>query len=134
MTIVADSPAVPGVRLQRSLGALGVILLTLSWLSPAASVMVAGSDIFHHAGTGAIWAFLIGGAVMAVVTTTQAELGASFPLAGGDYATIARSLGPFGGFLAFVLAVLLLPALSPCSHRASPSICAPHSPICPACG
>ena len=33
-----------------------------------------------------------------IFTFAQAELGSSFPLAGGDYATIGNTLGPRGGF------------------------------------
>jgi amino acid transporter len=69
-------------KLHRSLGSFGVILLTLSVLSPAASVLVTGTAIVQQAGTGAIWAFLIGAAITTIVTTAQAELGASFPVAG----------------------------------------------------
>jgi amino acid transporter len=109
MTISAgvDEPA---AKLKRSLGSFGVILLTLSVLSPAASVLLTGTAIVQQAGTGAIWAFLIGAVITAVVSTTQAELGASFPVAGGDYATVARTLGPFGGFLMFAMVVPSLPA------------------------
>jgi amino acid transporter len=109
MNITADADE-PAAKLQRSLGSFGVILLTLSVLSPAASVLVTGTAIVQQAGTGAIWAFLIGAVITGVVCTAQAELGASFPVAGGDYATVARTLGPFGGFLMFATVLPSLPA------------------------
>jgi amino acid transporter len=109
MNITADDGE-PGAKLQRSLGSFGVILLTLSVLSPAASVLVTGTAIVQQAGTGAVWAFLVGAVITGVVCTAQAELGASFPLVGGDYATVARTLGPFGGFLMFATVVPTLPA------------------------
>ena len=76
-------------------------MLTLSVLSPGASVLVAGADVLHEAGTGAALAFLLGGLLTLVFTFAQAELGLSFPLAGGGYATIGNTLGPRGGFVQF---------------------------------
>lgn len=95
--------------LTRVLGPLGVALLTLSVLSPGASVLVAGADILHHAGTGAPLAFMLGGLLTLVFTFAQAELGSSFPLAGGDYATIGNTLGPLAGFLSFGAAMVGVP-------------------------
>jgi amino acid transporter len=95
--------------LQRVLGAVGVTMLTLSVLSPGASVLVAGADILHQAGTGAALAFLLGGLLTLVFTFAQAELGSSFPLAGGDYATIGNTLGPRGGFVQFGVNLLQTP-------------------------
>ena len=95
--------------LQRVLGPIGVTMLTLSVLSPGASVLVAGADILHQAGTGAALAFLLGGALTLIFTFAQAELGSSFPLAGGDYATIGNTLGPRAGFVQFGVNVLQTP-------------------------
>jgi amino acid transporter len=101
-----DVSAAPpeGVRarsLQRVLGPVGVSLLTLSVLSPGVSVLVSGVDVVHRAGTGAAFAFLLGGLLTLMFTMSQAELGAAFPLAGGDYATIGNALGPRAGFIQF---------------------------------
>ncbi len=87
--------------LARTLGPVAVALLTLSVLSPAASVFVTGADIIHDAGTGAALAFVAGGLLTLVFTFAQAELGASFPFAGGDYATVGQVLGPRWGFVQF---------------------------------
>ena len=89
--------------LQRVLGPVGVSLLTLSVLSPGASVLVAGVDVVHRAGTWTALAFLLGGLLTLIFTLSQAELGAAFPLAGGDYATIGNALGPRAGFIQFGL-------------------------------
>lgn len=94
---------------KRVLGPVGVTMLTLSVLSPGASVLVAGADILHQAGTGAALAFLLGGVLTLVFTFAQAELGSSFPLAGGDYATIGNTLGPRAGFVQFGVNVLQTP-------------------------
>ena len=95
--------------LRRVLGPAGVTMLTLSVLSPGASVLVAGADILHQAGTGAALAFLLGGILTLIFTFAQAELGSSFPLAGGDYATIGNTLGPRGGFVQFGINLLQTP-------------------------
>ncbi len=95
--------------LERTLGPLAVALLTLSVVSPAASVFVIGADVIHQAGTGAALAFVAGGMLTLVFTFAQAELGASFPFAGGDYAMIGRVLGPRWGFVQFGLDLLSTP-------------------------
>jgi amino acid transporter len=84
--------------LNRALGPAGVMLLTLSALSPVASVYITGAGILHLAGTGAGLAFLAGGVISAVMGLLYAELGAAFPGAGGIYASLARVLGPAGAF------------------------------------
>ena len=95
--------------LTRSLRPIGVALLTLSVLSPAASVFISGADIVHQAGTGAALAFVVGGALTLVFTFAQAELGSSFPLAGGDYATIGQVLGPRWAFVQFAVGLVSVP-------------------------
>ncbi|MEP7065281.1 MAG: APC family permease [Gemmatimonadota bacterium] len=95
--------------LKRVLGPVGVSLLTLSVLTPGASVLVTGVDVVHHAGTGAALAFLLGGLLTLVFTTSQAELGAAFPLAGGDYAIVGNALGPRAGFVLFGLVLFATP-------------------------
>ncbi len=95
--------------LERTLGPVAVALLTLSVLSPATSVLVTGADVVHQVGTGAALAFLAGGLLTLVFTVAQAELGASFPFAGGDYAMIGQVLGPRAGFVQFGLDLLSTP-------------------------
>ena len=102
-------PVISSGSLQRVLGPIGVSLLTLSVLTPGASVLVAGVDVVHHAGTGAALAFLVGGLLTVIFTMSQAELGAAFPLAGGDYATAGNALGPRAGFIQFGLVLFQTP-------------------------
>jgi amino acid transporter len=94
---------IAGASLERVLGPIGVSLLTLSVLTPGASVLVTGVEVVHRAGTGAALAFLLGGLLTLVFTLSQAELGAAFPLAGGDYATTGNAFGPRAGFIQFGL-------------------------------
>ena len=102
---------VAAAGLKRTLGPLAVALLTLSVLSPATSVFVTGADIVHQTGTGAALAFLAGGVVTLIFVFAQAELGAAFPFAGGDYAMIGHVLGPRAGFVQFGLDLLSTPTL-----------------------
>ena len=104
----SHAPAAGGT-LQRVLGPVGVSLLTLSVLTPGASVLVSGVEVVHSAGTGAALAFLLGGILTLVFTLSQAELGAAFPLAGGDYATIGNALGARAGFIQFGLVLFQTP-------------------------
>lgn len=84
--------------MNRALGPSGVLLLTLSALSPVGSVYITGAGVLHLAGTGAALAFILGGVISAVLALLYAELGSAFPGAGGIYASLARVLGPAGGF------------------------------------
>ena len=42
---------------QRSMHQLGALLITLSGVTPAASVFIMGSDVIRQAGTGAVICF-----------------------------------------------------------------------------
>lgn len=105
-----DEPGVSQPAFLKSLGPLGIMLLTLSALSPAASVYIAGNDILHLAGTGAAIAFIAGGLIAAAMAVLYAELGAAFPGAGGTYPTIAGALGSGWAFPLLVIGVVLSPA------------------------
>ena len=72
-------------------------------------MLVTGVDVVHRAGTWAALAFLLGGLLTLIFTLSQAELGAAFPLAGGDYATIGNALGPRAGFIQFGLVLFGTP-------------------------
>jgi amino acid transporter len=87
-----------GNRLHRKLSWLGVLLLTLSCLSPVFSIYGVGSDVLLHAGTGAAGLFLGGIGLAVVWAAVYAELGAAYPCAGGDYVGVGAILGPWAGF------------------------------------
>jgi len=44
---------------QRSMRRLGALLITLSGITPAASVFIMGSDVIREAGTGAVICFAV---------------------------------------------------------------------------
>ncbi len=96
--------------LRRSLSVRQVVVLTLSGLSPAASVYITGSAVLHMAGTGAAAALLLGGGVAVLASLLYAELGAAFPRAGGVYPGITEVLGRGAGFVAVMLGLITAPA------------------------
>jgi amino acid transporter len=96
--------------LHRQLGAIGVLFLTISALSPAASVFVAGASVVHSAGTGAALGFLAGGVIAAILALLYAELAASFPHAGGPYGSVSGALGSRAGFIVQALFLVTGPA------------------------
>ncbi|MGO8700876.1 MAG: APC family permease [Limisphaerales bacterium] len=100
----------PCQPLHRQLGAMGVLFLTISALSPAASVFVAGASVVHSAGTGAALGFLAGGVISAILALLYAELAAAFPHAGGPYGSVSGALGPRAGFVVQALFLVVEPA------------------------
>ncbi len=93
-------------ELHRGLKVLGTLLITLSAISPASSVFIIAPSVIGLAGTGALWAFTIAAVVGVFMALVYAELASAFPLAGGEYAIIARTLGPLPGFMILALMVI----------------------------
>ena len=85
--------------LTRSLGVAGVLFLTLSAATPASSVFVIVPGMLQVAGTGALWALLLAGLVCWATAYVYAELSSAWPIAGGEYVMVARTLGPGAGFV-----------------------------------
>jgi amino acid transporter len=80
-------------KFTRSLSGFGVVVLTLSVLSPGVSIFVSGGTIVQQAGTGAIAAFVLGSLICYCQTSMIAELGSAYPTAGYDYAAIGYAVG-----------------------------------------
>jgi amino acid transporter len=90
-------------QLHRKLGSFGVLLLTLSCLSPVLSIYGIGSDVLVHAGTGAAGMFICGVGTAVVWAVVYAELGSAYPYAGGDYVGVGSILGPWAGFASLTI-------------------------------
>jgi amino acid transporter len=90
-------------QLHRKLSSWGVLLLTLSCLSPVLSIYGVGSDVLLHTGTGAAALFLCGIGVAVVWAVVYAELGSAFPYAGGEYVGVGSILGPWAGFMSLTV-------------------------------
>lgn len=97
-----------------SLGRWGVLLLTLSATTPASSVFVIVPEMLQVAGSGALIAMLIAAMVCVATAFIYAELSSAFPVAGGEYVMVARTLGPLPGFVMLAINLvnnLLFPAV-----------------------
>ena len=90
-------------QLARVLRVTGNVAISLSLVTPAASVFVIGPVAFRQQGSGAFLAFLLAGLISWCLALGWAELGAMYPTAGGIYGIVARVLGPRAGFLSLVL-------------------------------
>ncbi len=89
----------PPQSLNRSLGPLGVLFLTLSVASPVSSLFATVPGMLHAAGTGAIWAMALASVICVATAYVYAELSSCWPVAGGEYVFVARTLGPMAGFV-----------------------------------
>lgn len=85
-------------QLHRGLSSFGVLLLTLSCLSPVYSIYGIGSDVILHVGTGAVPVFICGIGAAVIWAVVYAELASAYPYAGGDYVGVGAILGPWAGF------------------------------------
>jgi amino acid transporter len=85
--------------LKQSMRVMGVLLLTLSSVTPASSVFVIVPGVIAQAGTGAFLSLLAGAAVGVAMAFVYAELSSAFPLTGGEYAILGRTLMPLTGFM-----------------------------------
>lgn len=93
----------------RSLSNFGVVILTLSVLSPGLSIFVGGASILQQAGTGSAIAFLIGALVCYCQTALVTELGAAYPTAGIDSAAIGHAIGDWAGATTYVAQLAIFP-------------------------
>ncbi|TQJ04594.1 amino acid/polyamine/organocation transporter (APC superfamily) [Amycolatopsis cihanbeyliensis] len=96
-------------QLRRGLKVLGTVLITLSAITPASSVFIIAPGVLEQAGTGALWSFLAAGVVGIFMAFVYAELASAYPLSGGEYAIVGRTLGRLPGFL--ILGLFLITQL-----------------------
>lgn len=85
--------------LTRSMKVFGALFLTLSAATPASSVFVIVPDVVSQAGTGALLSMAAAAVIAVLVAQVYAELGSAFPFSGGEYAIVARTIGPLAGFV-----------------------------------
>jgi amino acid transporter len=100
-------------HLTRRLGLFGSILITLSDITPAGSLLVVGIAVVAVAGTGSALAYLAGCLLAVTVAMCMAELGSIYPLAGGLYSIVSRVLGTPAAFLtllSYTVQAIFLPA------------------------
>lgn len=93
-------------ELSRSISMLGNVFITLSGVTPAASVFIIAPVALVAAGSGSFWSFVFAAIVGVLMAFCWAELGSSFPIAGGDYALVWHSFKgktqPLAGPVSFI--------------------------------
>jgi amino acid transporter len=92
--------------LRRGLRVLGTLLITLSATTPASSVFIISPGVVAQAGSGAFWSFVLAGVVGIFMAFVYAELASAYPLSGGEYAIVGRTLGKLPGFVTLGLLVI----------------------------
>jgi amino acid transporter len=90
-------------QLHRGIPFLGNLAITLSFLTPTASVFVTASLLITLYGSGSFLSLVIAAVAAFTIALCFAELGSLFPIAGGHYSVVVRVLGRGLGFVAFVL-------------------------------
>ncbi len=85
---------------------VGVLLLTLSAITPASSVFVIVPGVITQAGSGAFISMLAGALLAVPIAYVYAELSSAFPIAGGEYCIASRAVGHGFGFAALGLTVV----------------------------
>ncbi len=102
-------------ELRRELGVLGNAALCVAAITPAVVVFAIAPVLFNLAGTGAFWVLMIGGLLGIAMAFCWAELGSAFPIAGGDYTIVSKTLGRALGFISLILTgpiqAFLIPAV-----------------------
>jgi len=84
-----------------------ILALAVAGISPSAALFTTFGDGLSLSGTGWIWAFIVGSVIAIAMALCFAEAGAAHPSAGGSFALIHESLGPFFGGIASILFVVL---------------------------
>ena len=90
-------------QLSRGLTFKENILITLSAVTPASSVFIIVPAVINGVGGASALAFVIGAVIGVFVALCYAELSSAFPITGGEYAFVARTLGKPWGFALFLL-------------------------------
>jgi amino acid transporter len=108
-------------ELHRELSVLGNVVIVLSGVTPASSVFIIVPFIIITAGTGSFLALLFAAIIGVFMAFCWAELGAAFPITGGDYALVWHAFkGPwamlgsalsFATFALMVSTALFIPAV-----------------------
>ncbi|MFL5818921.1 MAG: APC family permease [Conexibacter sp.] len=101
-----DAPAKYKQDLSRSLTFRENVLITLSAVTPASSVFVIVPSVINGVGGASALAFAIAALVGVAVALCYAELSSAFPITGGEYAFVARTLGKPFGFALFLLSLV----------------------------
>jgi amino acid transporter len=94
-------------ELDRVLHVLGNVMITVSGVAPTASVFIIAPVAFGLQGSGAFLAFVLAAIIGVGMAFSYAELGALYPVAGGEYSIVSRVLGKGTGFVVFAVLLAL---------------------------
>ncbi len=100
-------PGEPSRLAKGSLKPINVLAIAVAAISPTTSVFLVYGAGLASAGTGVIWAFVLGGLIAIGMAMSYAEVGSVFPSAGGAYTIIRKALGPIWGGVANILFLVL---------------------------
>ncbi len=92
--------------LSRSLTFKENILITLSSVTPASSVFIIVPAAINAVGGASALAFFVAALVGIAVGLCYAELSSAFPITGGEYALVARTLGKPLAFALFIVTLV----------------------------
>lgn len=109
------SPRAYKQELKRDLSLWENTSLVVSATTPATGAFIIAPVLFGLNGTGAAMTFCIAAILGLSLAYCWAELGAAYPIAGGDYTFIARILGRAPGFVSMFITgpvqAVLIPAV-----------------------
>src|SRR5215813_267844 len=94
---------------ENAVGLPGMLMQGIATIAPAFAILASFVFIVSNAGIVTPWAYLFGGALLALQALNAAQLAKVFPSAGGWYTWIARALHPRAGFFAGVMFSFWLP-------------------------
>jgi len=86
-----------------------MLMQGIATIAPSFAILASFVFIVGFAGLSTPWAFLFGGALLAMQALNASQLAKIFPSAGGWYTWIARAFHPRAGFFAGVLFSVWLP-------------------------
>lgn len=93
------------VELKGTLSVTGVVMITVSGITPASSIYVIAPLAIASAGSGSLISFLLGAVIACGIALCYSELGAAYPSAGGSYIIAQRVFGDLPGILAYLFTI-----------------------------
>jgi len=94
---------------ENAVGLPGMLMQGIATIAPSFAILASFVFIVSNAGIVTPWAYLFGGALLALQAVSAAQLAKVFPSAGGWYTWIARAFHPRAGFFAGVMFSIWLP-------------------------
>lgn len=94
-----SAPAGENVSLLKSMGSWDVFALGFGAMIGFGWIVLSGHWLENAGTLGAVLAFIVGGAIMALVGLTYSELVSAMPKAGGEHNYVMRGMGPRWAFI-----------------------------------